>query len=118
MTAEPAGGDTIITLRAMKFDARVGILPEELEVSQPVEVDLLLRVAGRNIVDYRQAYDLVANVLNAGHTPYLEEVAEKIAAASLAIPFVRSVRVAVRKMRVALPGPLAFAEIEIERTRD
>ncbi len=117
MTPEAAGDDTIITLRAMKFDARVGILPQELEVPQPVEVDLLLRVEGRNIVDYRQAYDLVAKILSAGHIPYLEEVAERIAAASLEIPRVRSARVAVRKMRVALPGPLAFAEVAIERAR-
>lgn len=101
----------------MKFDARVGILPQELEVSQPVEVDLLLRVEGGNILDYREAYDLVARILNVDHIQYLEEVAERIAAASMALPSVRSARVAVRKMRVALPGPLAYAEIAIERTR-
>lgn len=101
----------------MKFDARVGILPHEFETAQPIEVDLTLRVDSRKVVDYRQAYDLVAAILNAGHTPYLEEVAERVATAALAITHVASVRVAVRKMRVALPGPLAFAEVAIERMR-
>lgn len=109
----------------MQFDARVGVLEDEINTAQPIEVDLVLSVArsrGRidktNIVDYRHAYELVSGILMAGHIDYLEEAAERIAAAALQLSLVDRVRVAVRKPRVALPGPLSYAEIAIERGRD
>jgi dihydroneopterin aldolase len=109
----------------MAFQARIGILPHEAEETQPIEVDLLLYVKApkgeidtHTILDYRHAYDIAASVINAGHIPYLEEAAESIAEKALALPLVNGVRVAVRKMRVALPGPLAFAEVAVERRRD
>lgn len=100
----------------MRFDALIGILPNEHEAPQPIEVDLSLEVEG--FLDYRHAYDLVAGVVTAGHIPYLEDAADRIASQALELPLVVSVKVAVRKMRVALPGPLAFAEVAIERSRD
>ena len=68
-------------------------------------------------MDYRHAYNLVAGIVTGGHIPYLEDAVERIASASLALPLVRSVRVAVRKPNVALPGPLAYAEVALERRR-
>ncbi len=108
----------------MKFDALIGILPHEAEVPQPVEVDLTLNVRAaegkndtHNILDYRHAYDLTAGIITAGHIDYLEEAVDSIATAALALPLVESVSVAIRKMKVALPGPLAFAEVKLERSR-
>ncbi len=124
MTSDSRCRATVITLRAMKFDALIGILPHEAEVPQPVEVDMTLSVAAttgkidtHNILDYRHAYDLAAGVVTAGHIDYLEEAADRIATDALALPLVESVSVAIRKMKVALPGPLAFAEVKIERSR-
>src|SRR6476469_9210411 len=70
-----------VTLRGMRFHARIGVLPHEAEIAQSIEVDasLWVRRAGehltaRDIVDYRRVYDLVAEVVTQGHTSFLEEV--------------------------------------------
>lgn len=125
MTPETNGDGTVITLRAMRFDARIGILPHESEIAQPVEVDLVLTVRSpggnidtHNILDYRHAYDLVAEIISAGHIDYLEDAAGRIATAAVALPLVLRASVSIRKMKVALPGPLAYAEVKVERSRD
>ena len=114
----------VVTLKAMRFHARIGVLPHEAEIAQSIEVDASLwvrRSSGRptanDIVDYRRVYDLVADVVTRGHTSFLEEVGERIAARALELPLVDRVRIAVRKPNVALPGPLAYAEVAVERER-
>src|SRR5512147_2138103 len=107
----------------MRFHAYVGVLPHERELRQPGEVDLTVWAAAAaraadGVVDYRALYDLAAAVFAAGHVGYLEEAAERVAAAALAVERVVGVRVAVRKPHVALPGPLAFAQVVVERGRD
>ena len=107
---------TEITLRAMRFHARIGVLPHEREHAQPVEVDLTVRLrpgtsGDSAVVDYRELYALASGALGEGHVDYLEELAETIAIGALARPRVASARVAVRKPHVALPGPLAYAEV-------
>jgi dihydroneopterin aldolase len=104
----------------MRFHARIGILPHEGQLAQPLEVDLTVRLARvpsapRAVLDYRALYDLVASAVGAAPLAYLEDVAETIAAGTLGVDGVASVRVAVRKPHVALPGPLDHAEIVIER---
>jgi len=109
---------------ALRLHARIGVLPHEAEIAQSIEVDASLwvrRSSGRptanDIVDYRRVYDLVADVVTRGHTSFLEEVGERIAARALELPLVDRVRIAVRKPNVALPGPLAYAEVALERER-
>ena len=110
-----------VTLRAMRFHSRVGILPHERELAQPVEVDVTVwlgpaRRGTAAVLDYRELYDVTAAVL-AGEPRYLEEAAEAIAGGALGLPRAARVRVAVRKPHVALPGPLAHAEVVVERER-
>jgi dihydroneopterin aldolase len=109
-----------ITLRAMRFHALVGILAHEREIPQPIEVDLLVRVAdGESIIDYRALYELTARVVESGRIDFLEEIADRVARGALAHSArVRVARVAVRKPHVALPGPLAYAEVVVERASD
>jgi dihydroneopterin aldolase len=114
----------IVTLKAMRFHARIGVLPHEAEIAQSIEVDasLWVRRSGnkpttKDIVDYRRVYELVAEVVTKGHTNFLEEVGERIAQRALEVPLVERVRIAVRKPNVALPGPLAYAEVSLERAR-
>lgn len=114
--------ETEITLSGMRFHARIGVLPHEHELRQPVEVDLTVWVtpaegAAEGVVDYRALYDLTAAVFASGHVGYLEEVAERVAAEALATARVVGARVAVRKPHVALPGPLDFAQVVVERGR-
>ena len=108
-----------ITLRAMRFHALVGILPQERDTAQPIEVDLTADVAdGEGIVDYRALYAVAAGVFATGRIDYLEEVGERIATGVLAHnQRIRRARIAVRKPHVALGGPLAYAEVVIERVQ-
>src|SRR3954468_8337336 len=108
-----------IVLRAMRFQALVGILPHELIMPQPIEIDLTVAVLpGDSVVDYRRLYDAAAAIVDSGHIGYLEDIAERVATSAFATSDrVARVRVAVRKPHVALGGPLAYAEVRIERTR-
>jgi dihydroneopterin aldolase len=107
-----------ITLKAMRFHALVGVLLNERERAQPIEVDLRVTINdGPEIVDYGALYDVTATVLGAGHIDYLEEIADRVATRTLALtPRIRTVAVAVRKPHVSLGGPLAFAEVVVERS--
>lgn len=115
----------IVTLKSMAFHTRIGVLPHEAEIAQSIEVDISVWVArpteargAEGIVDYRELYNLVAGVVEQGHIHYLENLAERVAQAALGISQVKRVRVAVRKPHVALPGPLAHAEVSLERAAD
>lgn len=124
-TAAAAIETDVVTLKAMRFHARIGVLPHEAEIAQSIEVDASLwvrrgggtRLTIKDIVDYRRVYELVADVVTQGHTNFLEEVGERIAERALQLPLVERVRIAVRKPNVALPGPLAYAEVALERER-
>jgi dihydroneopterin aldolase len=109
-----------VTLRAMRFHALVGVLPHERSIAQPIEIDLHVRVGdGDGVIDYRRLYDLVAAIMSSGPIDYLEEIADRVADGAIDhSPRVRSARVAVRKPHVALPGPLAYAEVVVERSAD
>ncbi|MFL5595051.1 MAG: dihydroneopterin aldolase [Gemmatimonadaceae bacterium] len=124
MASGSATDGDVVTLKAMRFHARIGVLPHEAEIAQSIEVDASLwvrrsptRPTAKDIVDYRRVYDLVADVVTRGHTSFLEEVGERIAERALELPLVDRVRIAVRKPNVALPGPLAYAEVAVERER-
>jgi 7,8-dihydroneopterin aldolase/epimerase/oxygenase len=110
---------TEITLRAMRFHALVGILPHEHMHPQPIEIDLIVTVRdGDAVVDYRRLYDAAADVIAAGHIEFLEDIAERIATGAFdTSDRVTRARVAVRKPHVALDGPLAYAEVRIDRLR-
>ena len=114
----------VVTLKGMRFHARIGLLPHEAEIAQSIEVDASLwvrrsgaRPTAKDIVDYRRVYDLVAEVVTRGHTAFLEEAGERIAGKALELPLVERVRIAIRKPNVALPGPLSYAEVALERER-
>jgi len=124
MASDHASNTDVVTLKAMRFHARIGVLPHEAEIAQSIEVDASLwvrrsdaRPTAKDIVDYRRVYEMVAEVVTHGHTSFLEEVVERIADRALQLPLVEKVRIAVRKPNVALPGPLAYAEVALERAR-
>ncbi|MDQ2889123.1 MAG: dihydroneopterin aldolase [Gemmatimonadota bacterium] len=112
----------VVTLKGMRFHSRVGVLPHETELPQPVEVDVSVAVDAAlrapDVVDYVALYAAVAQVLNTRHISYLEDAAERVATAALRLNGVVSATVSVRKPHVPLPGPVEFAEITITRRRD
>jgi dihydroneopterin aldolase len=109
----------VISLVGMRFHVRVGILPHERDHAQPLEVDLSVTRApdAAGVLDYRTLYGLAANRVSREPLDYLEDVAGAIADDALALDSVTHVRVAVRKPHVLLDGPLAYAEIVVERAR-
>src|SRR4051812_15860730 len=110
---------TEITLKAMRFHALVGILPHERTAAQPIEIDLIVGVGdGESVVDYRKLYDAVSGVVTNGHIDFLEEIAEQVSDRAFALSDrITRARVAVRKPHVALGGPLAYAEVKLDRLR-
>lgn len=109
----------------MVFHTRIGALPHEAELAQPIEIDISVwveraegAVGPEGIVDYRELYDLVAEVVDDGHIHYLESLAERIAGSVLGMDQIKRICVAVRKPHVSLAGPLAYAEVTLERAAD
>ena len=118
-------GDRIV-LHDMRFQARHGVHPREREHEQPFHIDvelwLDLSAAGQEddlarTVDYGAVYELVRGIVESTSFQLIEALAEAIAHESLAEFPVDVVVVRVRKPRVELGGPLAWAGAEIERHR-
>jgi dihydroneopterin aldolase len=110
----------VITLAGMRFHALVGVLAHERELPQPLEVDLSVHLSAAMrgdapTLDYRAVYDVARRVVAEGPVDYLERAAERMADGALALDGVTAVRVAVRKPHVPLGGPLAYAEVVVER---
>ena len=110
---------TEVALVGMRFHARVGILPHEREIAQPLEVDLVVRHAADRgeVLDYRELYEATRTTIDGDPLTYLEPLAEALAARALAIDGVLWGRVAVRKPQVSLGGPLVHAQVAVERAR-
>lgn len=113
-----------ISLKGMRFHTRVGVLPHEELVPQPLELDLTvwlsLRRVGesdspRQLLDYRDLYQVVSEAVGTSHHKLLEALCEVIASRSLAFPGVRRVRVAARKPHAPIPGPLDSVEVVVDR---
>lgn len=110
-----------ISLVGMRFHARIGILPHERELPQPIEIDVRVerrstaRLTAADVLDYRALYDVAASAV-AAPVDYLEEIADTVADQVLGAHGASVVRVAVRKPHVALPGALAHAEVVLERS--
>jgi dihydroneopterin aldolase len=117
----------VIELRGLRLSAIVGVLPEERDRPQPLELDLDvvvdLRAAGASdelddTVDYGALCDLV-EALTLGDQPLLlERLAERLAAALLAADQrISAVELAVRKLRPPVSQDLATSGVRIRRTR-
>jgi dihydroneopterin aldolase len=108
---------TEISLAGMRFHVCVGVLAHEREIAQPLEIDLVVRHAADRdgVLDYRDLYAAASEAVRSDALTYLEPLAEAIAARALALAGVTWCRVAVRKPHVALGGPLAYAQVAVER---
>jgi dihydroneopterin aldolase len=115
-----------IELRGLRAAGICGVLAEERERAQPLEVDLDvildLGEAGRTddlgaTVDYGQVCADVERVIATLQPQLLERLAEGIADAVLAHDRVEEVTVAVRKLRPPVPQQLATSGVRITRSR-
>ena len=112
-----AGRDRV-ELRGLLVSAICGVLPEERDRPQPLEIDLDLwadlSVAGRS----DDLTDTVEKLCAAGSPQLLEHLAEQIASAVLALdPRITRAGVAVRKLRPPVPQQLATSGVRLVRGR-
>lgn len=112
----------------MRFHVLAGVLPHEQIHPQAIEIDVTVwrtlrsaDAAGPDaddaVVDYRELYNDVAARVTARPSRFLEDLARTLVGDLLARRYVRRARVAVRKLHVPLPGPLAFAEVVVDSGR-
>jgi dihydroneopterin aldolase len=116
-----------VVLLNMRFEGKHGVLEFEQTTAQPFEVDaelyLDLAPAGRAddielTIDYREVFRICSEVVEGPSLRLIEAVAETIAARLLSefeAAYVSEVVIRVRKPRVALPGSLDAAMVEIRR---
>lgn len=118
--------DDVIELRGLRAVGICGALPEEQVRPQPFEIDLEvradLRPAGASdrlddTIDYGAVGALVVGIVSEERFTLLERMAQRIAEAALADSRVRSVTVAVRKLRPPVPFELDTSGVRITRTR-
>lgn len=117
----------VIELRGLRLLGVVGVLPEERERAQPLEIDVDIEVdltaAGlsddlSSTVDYGAICDRLDSVVASLRPALLERLAAAIAAAVLdADPSITAVTVSVRKLRPPVAHLLAAAGVRIRRTR-
>lgn len=119
-------GRDVVELRGLRVLGRHGCLSEEQARDQPFEVDvdveLDLAAAGASddladTLDYGAVAEVVARLVATEPSALLERVAARIADVVLADTRVRSVTVAVRKLRPPVPVDLATAGVRITRRR-
>ena len=122
-----AGDSDTIELRGLALTAVVGVLPEERERAQPLELDLDLGVdvtaagmsdALSDTVDYGAVCDRVAEVVATAEPLLLERLAALVAEAVLGMDTrIESLTVSIRKLRPPVPHPLASSGVRITRRR-
>jgi FolB domain-containing protein len=119
-------GPDRIELRGLKLVGIVGVLPEERERPQPLELDLDLVVdlseAGgsddlTHTVDYGDIVRVVEAVVTESECMLLERLAQLVAAAVLGHSRVEAVTVSLRKLRPPVPALLDTSGVTITRTR-
>ncbi|MDQ2853820.1 MAG: dihydroneopterin aldolase [Chloroflexota bacterium] len=115
-----------ITVRGMRFQARLGVTSEERAEPQPIEVDVVLRLdlshpaksdELADTINYAAVYDLAREIAQERSFHLIEALAGAIADAVLADQPVDDVEVRVRKPKAPLPGAFEMVEANIRRRR-
>jgi 7,8-dihydroneopterin aldolase/epimerase/oxygenase len=116
----------VIELRGLVALGCCGVLPEELDRPQPLEVDLdleldLAKAAADDsldaTIDYGAVCAIVERVITTEQFALLERLAERLAEVVLVDDRLVAVTVAVRKLRPPVPQQLATAGVRITRSR-
>lgn len=116
-----------IEVRGLRVVGVHGALPHERVAAQPFELDLSIETdfeaaartdALEDALDYGPVVSAAARVVSEQRFTLLEALAEAVAGAVLEDERVRSVEVAVRKLRPPLAFDLASVGVRIERRRE
>jgi len=112
-----------LDLIGLRMVASIGLLPEERERRQPIEIDVRLDFAEPaglddeldGTVDYGAVCDRISDLVGRGHVDLLERLAALLATDLTEHPAVGAARVTVTKLRPPVPHDLAAASVTVER---
>ena len=103
------GGQTL-TLTGLRFDASLGILEQEKQAPQPIQVDAELNLGAQplrprddeitHVLDYRKVRQIIIDECTAEHVNLLESLIGKLCERLLRLPGVLGVRVKIAKLEI------------------
>ncbi|MFZ9099187.1 MAG: dihydroneopterin aldolase [Burkholderiaceae bacterium] len=99
-----------LTLNGLRFNANLGILPHEINQSQPIEVDVELNQGRQpllpqddditHVLDYRKVRQIVIDTCTEEHINLLESMLGKLTQRLLQLPSVVGVRWRIAKHEI------------------
>ena len=122
---QPSNSDCI-QLRGLRVVCVVGVLPEERERAQPLELDIDiyadLSAAGnsddlQDTVDYGSVAQTIEEICLEAKVQLLERLAQLVAERLLELDGVSTVEVTVKKIRPPVPSDLNFSAVRVTRHR-
>ena len=103
-------GTQILTLSNLRFDASLGILDQEIDTPQQIQVDAELNLGTQpllpsddditHVLDYRKVRRIIIDECNAVHVNLLESMIGKLANRLMQLPGVLGVRVKIAKLKI------------------
>jgi dihydroneopterin aldolase len=100
----------ILTINGLRFAANLGILKNELEAPQPIQVDAELRLGAQplvpkdddinHVLDYRRVREIIIEECTAKHVNLLESLIAKLCGRLLVLDGVKAVRVKITKLEI------------------
>ena len=101
-------GTQTLSLTGLRFDANLGILPQEQHAPQPIQVDAELNLGSQplmpsdddimHVLDYRKVRSIIIAECTAEHVNLLESLMGKLASRLMGWPGVLGVRVKIAKL--------------------
>ncbi len=103
-------GTQTLSLTGLRFDANLGILPQEQHAPQPIQVDAELNLGSQplmprddditHVLDYRKVRSIIIAECTAEHVNLLESLIGKLAVRLMDLPGVLGVRVKIAKLTI------------------
>lgn len=103
-------GNQTLNLTGLRFDAKLGILANELTSPQPILVDAELNMGSQpllpsddeilNVLDYRKVRTIIIEECTSRHVNLLETLIGKVSNRLMALPGVQGVRVKIAKLEI------------------
>ena len=103
-------GTQTLSLTGLRFDANLGILPQEQHAPQPIQVDAELNLGSQplmpsddditHVLDYRKVRSIIIAECTAEHVNLLETLIGKLSHRLMLLPGVIGVRVKIAKLEI------------------
>ena len=115
-----------VRLRELRVVCIVGVLPEERERPQPLEIDIDiykdLSAAGQSddlgdTIDYGAAAETVTRICTSSRAQLLEHLAQLVADQLLADSRASAIDVTIKKLQPPLPVDIKYTAVQIIRHR-